>query len=100
MYDWNKTGTAYPIGVGLLELVEEQVERTPEKAAVVMGEEELSYRELNERANRLARYLVEKGVRANQVVGMCVERSLEMIVGMLGIMKAGGVLTAGPEESS
>ena len=92
LYDWNKTGRAYPSGIGIQELVEKQVEKTPEMAAVVMGEEELSYGELNERANQLAHYLKKVGVKKKEVVGLSVGRSTEMVVGMMGILKAGGVL--------
>ena len=72
------------------ELFEEQVRKAPEAVAVVFEGEELSYGELNRRANRLAHYLRELGVKPDERVGICVERSLEMIVGLLGIMKAGG----------
>ena len=58
--------------------------------AVVYEEEQLSYGQLNERANRLAHYLREQGVKPDSLVAICVERSLEMVVGLLGILKAGG----------
>ena len=67
-----------------------QVAATPEATAIVFGEQHLSYRELNERANKLARYLQRHGVGPESLVGICVERSAEMIVGLLGILKAGG----------
>ncbi|WP_036694087.1 AMP-binding protein, partial [Paenibacillus tyrfis] len=69
---------------------EEQVERTPEHVAVVFEGSELTYRELNEQANRLARVLRAEGVETEQKVGLMVERSLEMMVGVYGILKAGG----------
>jgi amino acid adenylation domain-containing protein len=69
---------------------EQQVERTPEAVAVVFEEQQLTYRELNCRANQLAHYLRTLGVKPEVLVGICVERSLEMIVGLLGILKAGG----------
>ncbi len=72
------------------ELFEEQVERTPDAVALVFAAEQLTYRELNARANQLAHYLRARGVCAEVLVGICVERSLEMIVGLLGILKAGG----------
>ncbi len=91
LVQWNETRVIYPSQQGVISLIEAQVDRTPDLVAVKLEGEELSYRGLNEQANQLAHYLVEKGVRANKVVGLCVKRSLEMIVGMLGIMKAGGV---------
>src|SRR5205814_1222470 len=62
----------------------------PEAVAVVYEGEEISYRELNQRANQLAHYLRKKGVGPEVLVGLCVERSVEMVVGLLGILKAGG----------
>ena len=88
--EWNRTERAYPRGKTVHELFEEQAERTPGAQAVVFGGERLTYRELNERANRLARYLSKRGVGPEVLVGLCVERSLEMVVGLLGILKAGG----------
>src|SRR6267142_2505986 len=72
------------------ELFEKQVERTPDAVAVAFEAEQLTYRELNARANQLAHYLRARGVCAEVLVGICVDRSLEMIVGLLGILKAGG----------
>jgi amino acid adenylation domain-containing protein len=72
------------------ELFEEQAERTPDSIAVTFADQQLTYRELNARANQLARYLRKLGVGPEVLVGICVERSLEMIVGLLGILKAGG----------
>ena len=69
---------------------ERQVAATPDATAVVFGEQRLSYRELNGRANKLARYLQRLGVGPESLVGICIERSAEMIVGLLGILKAGG----------
>jgi amino acid adenylation domain-containing protein len=90
LYEWNDTGAEYPQEKCVHELFEEQVRRTPEAVAVVHGEQELSYRELNVRANRLAHYLRGLGVKPDERVGICVERGLEMIVGLLGVLKAGG----------
>src|SRR6185312_4168950 len=87
---FNATQTAYPQDRLLHELFERQVERTPDATAVVCAGQSLSYAELNARANQLARYLRERGVDRDQRVGICVERSLEMVVGLLGILKAGG----------
>lgn len=71
-------------------LFEEQVERSSNNIAVIFGDEQLTYRELNERANQLAHHLQTLGVGPEVLVGICVERSLEMVVGLLGILKAGG----------
>lgn len=72
------------------ELFEAQTERTPDATAVVFEDQQLSFRELNARANQLARYLVSLGVGPEVLVALCLERSLEMVVGIFGIMKAGG----------
>ncbi|MFN8009511.1 MAG: condensation domain-containing protein, partial [Terriglobia bacterium] len=86
----NATDAEYPERSCVHELVEEQVRRTPEAVAVVFGEKELSYRELNARANQFAHYLREQGVGPEVLVALCVERSVEMLVCLLGILKAGG----------
>ena len=88
--EWNRTGREYP-GKCVHELFEEQARRTPEAVAVEQGEERLSYGELEARSNQLARHLVSMGVGPEVVVGLCVERNVEMVVGILGILKAGGV---------
>ncbi len=92
----------YPREASVAELLEEQVKQRPEATAVVYEGKRLSYEQLNRRANRLARSLREKGVRAEGRVGICVERSLEMVIGIVGIVKAGGAyvpMEAGyPEE--
>jgi surfactin family lipopeptide synthetase A len=88
--EWNDTRTNYPKDRSLHHLFESQVERTPEAVAVVFGNERLTYRELNRRANQLAHHLVSLGVGPDVLVGILVERSLEMVVGLLGILKAGG----------
>ncbi len=84
----NKTARAIP-QVTLVELFEEQVRRTPEAEAVIYEEQELTYRELNERANRLAHLLIGEGVGPEVVVALALPRSLEMVVALLGILKAG-----------
>lgn len=90
LVEWNATGTEYPRGKTLHGLFEEQAQRTPAAEAVVFAGERLTYGQLNESANRLARYLRKRGVGPEVLVGLCVERSLEMVVGILGILKAGG----------
>ncbi|ACC84846.1 non-ribosomal peptide synthetase [Nostoc punctiforme] len=87
---WNQTQTDYPQHKCIHQLFEEQVERTPDAVALVFQEQQLTYRELNIRANQLAQYLQTLGVGADVLVGICVDRSLEMVVGVLGILKAGG----------
>ena len=87
---WNRTETDYPKDKTIVDLFERQVEETPDNIAVVFEEKQLSYRELNTRANRLAHYLMALGVGAETLVGICVERSLEMVIGLMGILKAGG----------
>jgi amino acid adenylation domain-containing protein len=86
---WNATG-AVCADATCQALFEKQVEKTPEAVAVVSGDRRLSYRELNRRANCLAHWLRDLGVRPDDPVAICVERSLEMVAGILGILKAGG----------
>jgi amino acid adenylation domain-containing protein len=88
--EWNRTEADYPRSSCVQELFQEQVERTPERTAVQCAERKLSYRELNDQANRLAHYLRELGVRPDQRVGLCLDRGVEMLVGVLAILKAGG----------
>ena len=87
---WNDTTTDYPQDTCVHELFEAQVARTPDAIAAVSNGTQLTYRELNQRANQLAQYLRALGVGPEVLVGLCVERSLEMVVGLLGILKAGG----------
>lgn len=87
--EWNRTEREYPRELCLHQLFEAQVERTPESVAVEFEGETLSYGELNRRANQLAHHLRAFGVGPEVLVGICVERSLEMVVGLLGILKAG-----------
>ena len=88
--DFNKTEMAYASEKCLHEMFEEQVGRTPEATALVYEEQRVSYRELNERANQLAHELRRRGVGREMVVGLLLERSVEMMVGILGVLKAGG----------
>jgi natural product biosynthesis luciferase-like monooxygenase protein len=88
--DWNQTATPYPSDRCIHALFEAQVERTPDAIAVAFADRQLTYRELNEQANRLARYLQLQGVGPEVLVGLYLERSLELMVALLGIHKAGG----------
>ncbi|MFC4546944.1 non-ribosomal peptide synthetase [Paenactinomyces guangxiensis] len=90
LMEFNDTAAYYPREKTIHELFEEQVEKTPENIAVVFGEKQLTYRQLNTRANQLARVLREKGIKREQIAGILVDRSLDMFVGILGILKAGG----------
>jgi amino acid adenylation domain-containing protein len=89
LLEWNDTAVEYPQKC-IHQLFEEQVERTPDVAAVVFEEQQLTYRELNHRGNQLAHYLQKLGVEPDVLVGICIERSLEMVVALLGVLKAGG----------
>jgi len=90
LVEWNDTACDFPHDMCFHQLFERQVERTPDTEAVVFGDQTLSYRELNSRANHLANYLRSLGVGPETLVGISVERSIEMVVGILGILKAGG----------
>ncbi|MCX7792275.1 MAG: amino acid adenylation domain-containing protein [Chloroflexaceae bacterium] len=90
LHDWNATTVPYPDSTCVHWLVEEQAAQRPDAIAVRFGEATLTYRELNVRANQLAHQLRELGVGRNVLVGICLERSLEMIVSVLAVMKAGG----------
>src|SRR5215469_15297604 len=87
--EWNATASDYPRDRCLHQLIEEQAARTPHAIAVRMGEEKISYGSLNERANQLAWALRKRGAQPGQRVGICVERSINMMVGLVGIMKSG-----------
>jgi amino acid adenylation domain-containing protein len=87
---WNQTETDFPQNLCIHQLVEAQVAKTPNAIAVVFEDKQITYQELNEKANHLAAYLVTLGVKPEVKVGICVERSLEMVIGLLGILKAGG----------
>ncbi|HYP26767.1 MAG TPA: amino acid adenylation domain-containing protein [Blastocatellia bacterium] len=90
LFDWNDTSVDYGPEGRIHELFEAQAERTPDATAVVFEQQRLTYAELNRRANQLARYLQEMGVGPESLVGICLERSIEMVVAILGILKAGG----------
>jgi amino acid adenylation domain-containing protein len=88
--EWNRTERPYPRGVCIHELFDAQVRERPEAAALVWGEESLTYRELDARANQLANHLVRLGVGPDVRVGVLLERSAELIVSILAVLKAGG----------
>lgn len=90
MIEWNNTQVDYPRHLCIHQLVEAQVERTPDAVAVVFEDQQLTCRQLNGRANQLAHYLRKLNVGPETRVGICIERSFDMIVGLLGILKAGG----------
>ncbi|TDF82583.1 non-ribosomal peptide synthetase [Pseudomonas sp. H9] len=87
---WNDTAVAYPAVQPVQRLFELQAERTPDAPALVFGDQQLSYAELNRRANRLAHRLRDQGVGPEVLVGIAAERSLELVIGLLAILKAGG----------
>jgi amino acid adenylation domain-containing protein len=88
--EWNQTSSAYPSDECIHEQFERQVRHSPEKVALTFEQEQMTYEELNARANQLGRYLRRAGVRAEVAVGICVERSVEMVIGIMGILKSGG----------
>ncbi|MCA1579632.1 MAG: amino acid adenylation domain-containing protein, partial [Acidobacteria bacterium] len=90
LVEWNRTATAYPRNTPVHELFEQQAAKNPEAVALIFGERQVSYGELNAKANQLANHLRSLGVGPEVFVGLMVERSVEMVVGLLGILKAGG----------
>ena len=88
--DFNKTKMEYPKNKTIVDLFEEQVKKTPSNIAVVNGNSKLTYKELNQKSNALARVLRGKGVEAETIVGIMIDKSLEMLIGIMGILKAGG----------
>ena len=88
--EFNNTKADYPDEITIQELFENQVKKTPANIAVICGERNITYHELNGKANKLARLLREKGVKPDTIVGIISERSMEMVVGILAILKAGG----------
>ena len=90
IYDFNNTKVDYPKDKTISELFEEQVERTPDNIALVFEDKKMTYKELNEKANSLAWYLRSKNIGRNDIVGIMVNRSLEMIIAILAVLKSGG----------
>jgi len=91
LVDWNRTAADYPRNLCVHQLFEAQVRKTPDAIAAVFEGEQLSYRELDRRSNQVANFLRNAGVKRGVMVGVFVERSLDMIVALLGVMKSGGV---------
>ena len=89
LHQFNNTTETYPKDENLVTLFEDQVKRTPKAISVIFEDQELTYQELNERSNQLAHYLIKQGTKAETLIPICVERNIEMIVGILGILKAG-----------
>ena len=87
---WNATKISYPAQACLHQLFEQWAEQTPEAVAVAGGEEQLTYRQLNQRANQLAHFLHDQGVGPDTLVGVCLEPSVHLVIALLGILKAGG----------
>src|SRR5579884_157746 len=102
LVEWNNTGTQYPREHCIHQIVESQAKRTPDAVAVICGNDYLTYAQLNQRANQVAHYLCSLGVGPEVLVGLCMERSIMMIVGILAVLKAGGAYVpldpAYPEE--
>jgi amino acid adenylation domain-containing protein len=90
LYEFNRTEREYPRQASIHEIFRQQAERFADKVAISEGSRQLSYGELNRAANRVASYLVDRGVGAETFVGLCMERSIEMIIATLGVLKAGG----------
>ncbi|MDY7021521.1 MAG: amino acid adenylation domain-containing protein, partial [Cyanobacteriota bacterium] len=90
LVEWNNTQTKYCEEQYIHQLFEQQVEKTPNSIAIKFEQQQLTYKDLNQKANQLAHYLQKLGIKPEVLVGICVDRSLEMIVGILGVLKAGG----------
>ncbi len=91
VYDWNDTACVYQMAMTVSQLFEQQAERTPQAIALTFADQQLNYAELNARANQLAHHLRSLGVTGETPVGVMMDHSLEMVVALLGILKAGGV---------
>ena len=90
LVEWNDTYSDYPKDKCIHQLFEEQVERTPDSIALIFEDQQLSYQMLNTKANQLAHYLKTVGVEADNLVAICMERSMDLVIGLLAILKAGG----------
>ncbi|MCU0288415.1 MAG: amino acid adenylation domain-containing protein, partial [Acidobacteria bacterium] len=90
LYEFNNTAVGYPEHKSIHQLIEEQVERTPDRIALIGSNIQITYFQFNKQSDRLAGLLMEKGVLPDHIIGLMIDRSIEMIVGLLGILKAGG----------
>jgi amino acid adenylation domain-containing protein len=99
LVEWNRTAVEYPRDKSIQQLFEEQVRRSPDDVAITCASRTLTYQELNSRANQMAHYLSRCGVRPEVRVGLFMERSVETIIALLGILKTGGVYVALDPES-
>ncbi|MGG1870359.1 condensation domain-containing protein, partial [Brevibacillus agri] len=93
VYGWNGTATAYPSAQSIAHMLEQQVEQRPEDIAVVFGEQSLTYKQLHAQSNQIAHALHQRGIGEGDVVVVMAERSLELITGLLGVLKAGAAYT-------
>jgi len=91
LIDFNDTAYSYPDTKSIVELFADQVQRGPDRVALVFGKDKLTYAELDQRSTKLAAYLNHKGIRKGDLVGICIDRSFDMITGVLAILKAGGI---------
>lgn len=89
LVDFNNTKSSYPESKTIIEIFEEQVKKSPLHVALIFEGEQLTYQQLNERANQMARYLQSRGVKRDMMVPVCIERGIEMLIGIMGILKAG-----------
>jgi amino acid adenylation domain-containing protein len=86
---FNDTNTSYPEQTTIIDLFQEQVKNNPKSTALVFQDKQMTYKELDQKSNQLAQQLIKKGVQNQQLVPICTQRSMEMIIGILGILKAG-----------
>jgi len=90
MVTWNQTQSDYPRDASIQELFESQVRKNPDAVAIVFKDQELTYSQLNERSNKLGHWLIQEGIGPDSLVGLCMDRSPDVIIAILGILKAGG----------
>jgi non-ribosomal peptide synthetase component F len=96
LVEWNQTSTPYPREACISSLFQAQADQSPDAIALVLQDQHLPFAELNRQANRLARYLQSRGVGPDALVGICLERSLDMVISILGVLKAGAYVPLDP----